>query len=59
MLPVTTGTFTSAARLGVLSLPVFWGAAALIRRGWLDGVGRGLSLLALGLGVFSLPVHQP
>ena len=59
LLPLTSGSFESEARLGLLALPAYWGlAAATRRRAVLVGVVA-LSLVLLVAGTLTLPLTYP
>jgi hypothetical protein len=59
LLPLGSGSFVSSARLGLLALPAYWGAALLTRRRRLDRALKLLAPLALVAGIFTLMVHYP
>jgi hypothetical protein len=59
LLPLTSGTFMSDSRFGVLALPVYWGAAALTRR---RIVRLPVLVLCAGLlvaGTMTIPLANP
>jgi dolichol-phosphate mannosyltransferase len=59
LLPLTSGSFTSDARFGLLAVPVYWGLAVAGRRGWLDRAVRTVSPALLAAGVFTLLLRFP
>ncbi len=59
LLPLTSGTFTSEGRFGLLALPVFWGMAVLGRRVWINRVVLALSPVLLAAAVFTIPQRFP
>lgn len=59
LLPLTTGSFESDARFGLLALPVYWGLALLTRRRWAEWLLIGASLVLLAAGTVTLPFAFP
>jgi hypothetical protein len=59
VLPLASGSFTSAARLGLLALPVYWGLALLADRPWRRRLVVAVSPLLLVANVVTLPVEHP
>ena len=59
LLPLTSGTFTSDGRFGLLALPAFWGLAVVGRRVWADRLILALSPALLALAVFTIRIHYP
>jgi len=57
--PVWTGSFASAARFGVVALPVYWGLAVIGRRPGLDRAYRVCSPVLLILGTLLLALRNP
>lgn len=59
LLPLTSGSFESAARYGVLALPVYLGLAVLGRRQRLDRLLRVACPVLLAAGTFAIVLHAP
>ncbi|TML46718.1 MAG: hypothetical protein E6G19_01085 [Actinobacteria bacterium] len=59
LLPLTSGTFMSDSRFGVLALPVYWGAAALTRRRIVRLPALVLCAGLLVAGTMTIPLANP
>jgi hypothetical protein len=59
LLPLTSGTFVSDARFGLLALPVYWGAAALARRRVVRLPVLVVSAALLVAGTMTIPLANP
>ena len=59
LLPLTSGTFTSDGRFGLLALPVFWGLAVVGRNAWANRILLALGPALLAVAVFTIHTHYP
>jgi hypothetical protein len=59
LLPLTSGSFNSDARFGILALPVYAGLAIAGRRPVLSRAIPALAVSLLAAGVLTLPLHWP
>jgi hypothetical protein len=59
LLPVLSGSFVSAARHGLLALPVYWGLALLARSRRADVAVKVVAPALLVANVLLLPAHHP
>ena len=59
LLPLTSGSFVSEARLGLLALPVYWGLSAATRRRAAFAAAVVVSLSLLVAGALTIPLTFP
>jgi hypothetical protein len=59
LLPLTSGSFNSDARFGILALPVYAGLAVAGRQPVLNRAIAALAVSLLAAGVLTLPLHWP
>ena len=59
LLPLQTGSFTSATRFGLLALPVYCGLATLGRRAWADVAIRSVCAAGLVAGSATILLRWP